>query len=288
MTPTNDLDTTLRLRAGQVRAELCAQDDAWGTSGWTRRRFLAGIGMAGGGHLEALGLHSGALLLYMALLSSVAFAVWSLLLKHNPVGLIAAFNFLIPVFGVSLSAFFGLVLPWGRWPWTIHSAGWGIAVNMAVVLIVSAISQTPEARAHRAVFHDYLHDAAAAAPQVRPLRTVAWTLTLGWLFFAIGPGAVIGNDVFGAPGAGMAGWVLGIPSLWAWQILWWGLGVLLLWLLAYKMELSTPPRMRIEPLPASALPRLAATPVNPAVAQRAFWYVAAITALLAAANWLFG
>ena len=68
--------------------------------------ILTGIGMAGGGHLEALGLHSGALLLYMALLSSVAFAVWSLLLKHNPVGLIAAFNFLIPVFGVALSAIF--------------------------------------------------------------------------------------------------------------------------------------------------------------------------------------
>ena len=32
--------------------------------------------------------------------------MWSLLLKHNPVGLIAAFNFLIPVFGVTLSAVF--------------------------------------------------------------------------------------------------------------------------------------------------------------------------------------
>ncbi|MFZ4164133.1 DMT family transporter [Brevundimonas sp. NPDC058933] len=67
---------------------------------------LTGLGMAGGGRLEALNLQSGGLLLYMALLSSVAFAVWSLLLKHNPVGLIAAFNFLIPVFGVALSAIF--------------------------------------------------------------------------------------------------------------------------------------------------------------------------------------
>lgn len=67
---------------------------------------LTGIGMAGGGHMDGLDLQSGALLLYMALLSSVAFAVWSLLLKHNPVGLIAAFNFLIPVFGVALSAIF--------------------------------------------------------------------------------------------------------------------------------------------------------------------------------------
>lgn len=68
--------------------------------------ILTGIGMAGGGQMEGLDLRSGGLLLYMALLSSVAFAVWSLLLKHNPVGLIAAFNFLVPVFGVALSAIF--------------------------------------------------------------------------------------------------------------------------------------------------------------------------------------
>lgn len=63
-------------------------------------------GVAGSGHLGGLTVGSGALLLYMALLSSIAFAVWSLLLKHHPVGLIAAFNFLIPVFGVALSAIF--------------------------------------------------------------------------------------------------------------------------------------------------------------------------------------
>jgi drug/metabolite transporter (DMT)-like permease len=68
--------------------------------------LLTGAGTAFGGRLEGLDLTAGALLLYMALLSSVAFAVWSLLLKHNPVGLIAAFNFLVPVFGVALSAIF--------------------------------------------------------------------------------------------------------------------------------------------------------------------------------------
>jgi len=67
---------------------------------------LTGAGWAAGGHLEALNATSGALLLYLALLSSIAFAVWSVLMKHHPVGLIAAFNFLIPVFGVTLSAAF--------------------------------------------------------------------------------------------------------------------------------------------------------------------------------------
>ena len=68
--------------------------------------ILIAIGMVGGGQMEGLDLRSGGLLLYMALLSSVAFSVWSLLLKHNPVGMIAAFNFLIPVFGVALSTIF--------------------------------------------------------------------------------------------------------------------------------------------------------------------------------------
>lgn len=68
--------------------------------------ILTVAGMAMGGRIQGLDLTSGTLLLYLALLSSVAFAVWSLLLKHNPVGIIAAFNFLIPVFGVSLSAVF--------------------------------------------------------------------------------------------------------------------------------------------------------------------------------------
>ena len=43
---------------------------------------------------------------YMVLLSAVAFSLWTVLLKHNPVGLVAVFNFLVPVFGAALSAIF--------------------------------------------------------------------------------------------------------------------------------------------------------------------------------------
>jgi uncharacterized protein (DUF1501 family) len=43
----NPTDTALEARAAQVQCELAAQDEAWRTSGWTRRRFLAGAGMAG-------------------------------------------------------------------------------------------------------------------------------------------------------------------------------------------------------------------------------------------------
>ncbi|HEM8612712.1 TPA: DMT family transporter [Citrobacter amalonaticus] len=59
-----------------------------------------------GGTLAVHGLASVAILGYLTLLSSVAFALWSILLKYNRVGMIAPFNFLIPVSGAVLSAIF--------------------------------------------------------------------------------------------------------------------------------------------------------------------------------------
>lgn len=56
------------------------------------------------GHLANFTVRSSLLLIYMALLSSVAFALWSQLMKYNKVGVISVFNFLIPVFGTILSA----------------------------------------------------------------------------------------------------------------------------------------------------------------------------------------
>jgi len=67
---------------------------------------LLAIGEIAGGHLGGFDARSLALLAYMAGLSAAAFALWSLLMKHNPVGMLAVFNFLIPVFGVLLSAVF--------------------------------------------------------------------------------------------------------------------------------------------------------------------------------------
>ncbi|CAG74590.1 putative membrane protein [Pectobacterium atrosepticum SCRI1043] len=43
---------------------------------------------------------------YLILLSSAAFSLWSQLLKYNRVGMVAPFNFLIPVSGTLLSALF--------------------------------------------------------------------------------------------------------------------------------------------------------------------------------------
>ncbi|WP_233807786.1 DMT family transporter [Paraburkholderia sp. HP33-1] len=65
---------------------------------------LLAAGFAAGGSLHSFTLGSMALLAYLALLSAVAFTLWSLLLKYNQVGKVTVFNFLVPVFGTVLSA----------------------------------------------------------------------------------------------------------------------------------------------------------------------------------------
>lgn len=67
---------------------------------------LLAAGWATGGSLEGFTLASSVLMVYLVLLSSVAFSIWSILLKYNRVSLVTAFNFMVPVFGTLLSALF--------------------------------------------------------------------------------------------------------------------------------------------------------------------------------------
>nr|VFK24015.1 MAG: Na+/proline symporter [Candidatus Kentron sp. LFY] len=133
---------------------------------------------------------------------------------------------------------------WGRWPLTIHSAGWGILFNLSVAIIVSIFTQNESDKKHRMSYHGFLREHASLPGTKRGLIPLAWIITVVWFFFGVGPGAVIGNTVFGNPND-MTTWIFGIPSIWAWQILWWGLGVFMMWFLAYKMELSTVPEVEI-------------------------------------------
>ncbi|NQV82768.1 MAG: sodium:solute symporter family protein, partial [Rhodospirillales bacterium] len=151
-------------------------------------------------------------------------------------------------FGANIAGVFGIELAWGRWPLTMHSAGWGMLFNATVCVVVSAMTQTDQATAHRMKYHNFLREHASLPASKQGLKPIAWIITLAWLFFGVGPGAVIGNDIFGAPNAGYAAWTFGMPSIWAWQILWWALGVGMMWFLAYKMEMSTLPTKEVEAL----------------------------------------
>jgi drug/metabolite transporter (DMT)-like permease len=64
------------------------------------------LGLAGKGHLSVFSIGGVGGGIYLALLSAVSFTIWTILLKFNEVGRIAVYNFLIPIFGVILSAAF--------------------------------------------------------------------------------------------------------------------------------------------------------------------------------------
>jgi hypothetical protein len=190
--------------------------------------------------------------------------------------------------GTSIANFLGFGLPWGRWPWTIHSAAWGIVVNVVVCVVVSALTGDKEARQRRAAWHGFLARHARLPPEKRTLRPVAWGIVIVWLFFAIGPGAVIGNDLFGEPNAGIAAWDLQAPSIWAWQIAWWALGILMLWFLAYRMEMSTVPKEEVKPLVADIGTTPAATaPVHVPIARLRWFYGSALGVLALIVIWTF-
>ncbi|MAF11236.1 sodium:solute symporter [Candidatus Poribacteria bacterium] len=124
-----------------------------------------------------------------------------------------------------------------RYPLTIHSAGWGILLNMTIAVLVSYLgpARTGDELVRADEFHNYLRDTAAVPPEKRRLKMLMWVLTPLWFVFAIGPGIVLGNHAFPP--------VFGLPSLWVWQIVWWLAGVGMMYVLAFRLEMSTPPRV---------------------------------------------
>ena len=153
-------------------------------------------------------------------------------------GLITGMFFVIlaETFGHKLT---GNALPWGRWPLTIYSGLWGLFFNVIVCFLSSAFSSNDADKEHRKSFHDFMNDHMGIHPSRKKIKSFAYVLFLIWAFFSIGPGLIFGNLIFGSADLSYDKWVMGIPSLWAYQIIWWAAGVLLIWFMANKMDLST-------------------------------------------------
>ena len=147
--------------------------------------------------------------------------------------------------GYQILSFLGLELPWGRWPWTIHSAAWGMAANLVAVLIVSAITNRRSFGEEAVEVQRFLRETLRIGERAYALRSTAWSVVLAWLFFAVGPGLIFGNYAFGTAKGGT--WLVGMPSIWAWSLLFWVLGVAMTWFLSYALEMASPYRLEIPP-----------------------------------------
>lgn len=69
---------------------------------------MIAVGFLCGGVIDLSDYRGVLILLYLALLSAVAYALWGVLLKFNPVSKVTIFSFMTPVFGVALTK---LMLP---------------------------------------------------------------------------------------------------------------------------------------------------------------------------------
>ncbi|MBF88544.1 MAG: sodium:solute symporter [Candidatus Marinimicrobia bacterium] len=137
------------------------------------------------------------------------------------------------------SIWFGL--PWGAYPLTIHSAGWGIFFNITIAILVSKMThESSDERNKREKHHAFLQEVSGLNAQRKKKIALAWILTLGWFLIGFGPFATIGNTIFSNPNNPATWAPLGLPSIWVWQLLFLIYGIFVMWFLAFQMGLSEP------------------------------------------------
>ena len=152
-------------------------------------------------------------------------------------GIIIGITTVIFTDGIGQSLF-GEIVPWNKWPLTIHSSAWGLFFNLFGAIIISFITQEIKETKTKKRIHEFLDEHRNYSLSRRSLKPSAWIVLIVWIFFAFGPGLMIGNELFGRP-VNVESWSFGIPSIWVWQIIFWVTGILLVWFLAVKMEMST-------------------------------------------------
>jgi len=137
------------------------------------------------------------------------------------------------------SAWFGV--PWGAYPLTIHSAGWGIFFNLIITFLVSHFSAETDAERNNKAKKHQLLQAVSGMNSVRKKKIrLAWILTLIWFLVGFGPFATIGNTIFSDPNSPALWAPFDLPSLWVWQIMFLGYGIFVMWFLAFHMGMSEP------------------------------------------------
>ena len=137
------------------------------------------------------------------------------------------------------SAWFGV--PWGAYPLTIHSAGWGIFFNLLTTFIVSKIFvESDSEKINKEKKHQLLQLVSGLSTERKKKVKLAWILTLFWFLVGFGPFASIGNAFFSDPNNPALWAPFNMPSLWVWQLVFLGYGIFVMWFLAFHMGLSDP------------------------------------------------
>ncbi|MBT4926817.1 sodium:solute symporter family protein [bacterium] len=132
-------------------------------------------------------------------------------------------------------------LPWGAYPLTIHSAGWGIFFNIIFTGIGSYFfPDSIERKKIKEKRHAFLSEVAGVPKEKKKLIPLAYGMVLVWFLFGFGPFAVIGNTFFSDPSNPSSWAPFNLPSIWVWQIVFLLFGIFVMWFLAFYMGFSQP------------------------------------------------
>jgi Na+/proline symporter len=179
----------------------------------------------------AVGLTSTAALVILgALATAFGFVMYVLLL-----GVIWGFKF--PRIGAVLGVAAGMLavyLTYKVWPnpLSMHCAFWGTFVGLIVAYLCRGLGlkDKQDTIERQAEVRQWLDSVDSPTVNGRKWRGVMKVATPLWFFFAIGPACILGNNAFS---------FAGFPPLWSWQIAWWAIGIVMMWALTFKSELST-------------------------------------------------
>jgi hypothetical protein len=145
-----------------------------------------------------------------------------------------------PGIGAALGTAGGIVTYYvWRYPLSMHTAFWGLfaAVVIAYICRGLGIKDKEETIKRQTEVRDFLNDIDGPSESGRKWRKAMKIIVPVWYLFAIGPACIIGNSAFS---------FAGFTPLWAWQIFWWILGIVMMWALCFKAEMATTTDEQIE------------------------------------------
>jgi Na+/proline symporter len=178
-----------------------------------------------------------ALVILGALATAFGFVMYVLL-----VGVIWGIRF--PTIGAVAGTMAGMLavfLTYKIWPrpLSMHAAFWGTFTGLVVAFICRGLGfkDTKETVERQAEIRGWLDSVDEPSESGKQWRKVMKIVVPVWYFFAIGPACILGNNAFS---------FAGFSPLWSWQIAWWILGIVMMWGLCFKAEMSTTNETQIE------------------------------------------
>ncbi|MFH1136112.1 MAG: sodium:solute symporter family protein [Pseudomonadota bacterium] len=178
-----------------------------------------------------------ALVILGALATAFGFVMYVVLL-----GTLWGFKF--PRIGAVLGVLAGMIavyLTYYIWPnpLSMHSAFWGVFAGLSVAYLCRGLGfkDNEETKKRQAEVRGFLDSIDKPSPSGVQWRKIMKVVVPVWYLFAIGPACILGNNSFS---------IAGFPALWSWQIVWWIVGIVMMWALCFKAEMATTTATQIE------------------------------------------